>query len=146
MAFLPTVALDLGHGHSLNPGRGERVTDFVELEWFDDGDNHFHVVLAPPRDRLRQSRPVPGGASGNSADSAARFGAALTRVWANDFEFVHFALNFGRIGNARRPIRNRREKGRPARDAPEFDDLKSQSTFQAEKITLGTAGSFAGFL
>jgi hypothetical protein len=42
MAFLAPESFDLGHGHSLYTGRGQSVSDRVELEWFDDGHDYFH--------------------------------------------------------------------------------------------------------
>jgi hypothetical protein len=42
MAFLPAEAFDLGHRHAVDVQRGQGVADFVELEWFDDGDDQFH--------------------------------------------------------------------------------------------------------
>jgi hypothetical protein len=48
VAFLPTKALDFGHGDPLHANAGERFAHLIEVEGFDDGGNKFD---APSLDR-----------------------------------------------------------------------------------------------
>src|SRR5581483_12174337 len=43
VALLPPVALYLTNGQSLNADLGEGIADLVQLEWFDDGCDDFHM-------------------------------------------------------------------------------------------------------
>src|SRR6266481_6081242 len=43
VALLTPEALDLCHGNALNPYFSQCRSHIVELEGFDDGDDHFHV-------------------------------------------------------------------------------------------------------
>jgi hypothetical protein len=42
VAFLPPKAFDLCHGNPLDAYIGQSSADIVQLEGFDDGDDHFH--------------------------------------------------------------------------------------------------------
>ena len=57
VALLAAVAFDLGHGHAVHADRDQRVADFLELEWLDDGDDQFHGLPSrgPLTDRISVS-------------------------------------------------------------------------------------------
>jgi hypothetical protein len=42
VAFLPPKSFDFGHGNALNPNISQGGTHIVQLEWLDDGNDHFH--------------------------------------------------------------------------------------------------------
>jgi hypothetical protein len=42
MAFLTAEAFDFSNSDALNPDLGQSLTDFVQLEGFDDGGDEFH--------------------------------------------------------------------------------------------------------
>lgn len=44
LAFLATKAFDLGDGHAGDTQCFERFACFVELKWFNDGDDKLHIV------------------------------------------------------------------------------------------------------
>jgi hypothetical protein len=47
VAFLPAETLDLCHGNTLYADFRQGRPDVVELEGFDDGDDHFHAKSTP---------------------------------------------------------------------------------------------------
>lgn len=44
LAFLAAKAFDLGDGHAGNTQCFERFACFVELKWFNDGDDKLHMI------------------------------------------------------------------------------------------------------
>src|SRR5450432_2272557 len=59
MALLAPVTFDLRDGHSVHAGRGQSVSDLVELEWLDDGHDDLHGFDPPlgPACGCRVRRP-----------------------------------------------------------------------------------------
>ena len=49
VALLTAETLDLCHGNALNPHFRQCRSDIVELEGFDDGNDHFHTGKPPER-------------------------------------------------------------------------------------------------
>src|SRR5260370_30000610 len=47
MALLAPVTFDLRDGHPVHAGRGQSVSDLVELEWLDDGHDDLHGFDPP---------------------------------------------------------------------------------------------------
>src|ERR1700716_742890 len=47
MALLAPISFDLRDGHPVHAGRGQSVSDLVELEWLDDGHDDFHGFNPP---------------------------------------------------------------------------------------------------
>src|SRR6188768_3786718 len=80
VTLLPAEALDLGDGHAVDAERGQRVTDFVELEGFNDGDNKLHVGypligISTPRARsTTNARPNGFAACRSAYDIGIRIG------------------------------------------------------------------------
>jgi hypothetical protein len=48
MPFLMSETYDLGNVDARNPNLPQRILDFVEFEWLDDGDDAFHGMTSPP--------------------------------------------------------------------------------------------------
>src|SRR5208282_4583966 len=44
MPFLMAEPLDLGYGHAGDADLRQRILDFIEFEWLDDGDDEFHGI------------------------------------------------------------------------------------------------------
>jgi len=57
VALLAPVTLHLGHGHSVDADRSQRLADFVKLEGFDNSDDELHVQAFISRGVKGRSKP-----------------------------------------------------------------------------------------
>ena len=87
VSLLTSVALDFGHRQALDADLGERIADFVELEWLDDSHDYFHFQYLPYAHCItggrkfchlpRGIRPPCGSTGPPAIKQRANFGTAL---------------------------------------------------------------------
>src|ERR1700730_11213707 len=61
VTLLAAVALDLGYRHAMDADRRQCLAHLVQLEWFDNGNNEFHVRPLFPKFRTSVAPWVGAG-------------------------------------------------------------------------------------